>query len=322
MEKKPIGYISLGLLIGLLVGFAVNYASSESICVAGDIEGKQCNTVTVGLSDVPETMLWTLHNRNKVAADPEKSWFVDETAMAIYQAIDYDYEASFGKAEPSHGIRSWIFDQAIMEFWKTHPDGTIVNFAEGLETQRFRLQEVRSENAFWVTVDLPPAIRAREKFIQPDLMNLHVTASVLDTEVWSKVVPKDKPVFFTAQGLLMYLEEDDIRGLFQMIARDYPSSTLWFDSIAKWLSQKTLSGWNLTKDYTTPPMPFGANKNVAEGVLKSWVPELEVEEIPWPNEKFDGFFIRYVVPLLLKIPYVRDLQPSMCYRVTFPLSSI
>mmetsp|Transcript_46670 Transcript_46670/g.47139 ORF Transcript_46670/g.47139 Transcript_46670/m.47139 type:complete len:301 (-) Transcript_46670:342-1244(-) len=279
--------------------------------------------VNLGLSSVPETTLWTLHNRVSVASDLFKDWFVDDKAVEIYRAIDYDYERSFGKANESHGIRSWLFDQGVLEFWKKNPGGgTIVNFAEGLETQRFRPGIIagRPEGSLWITVDLPPAIKAREQFIMPDDENLHVTASVLDTGEWMHLVPKDKPVFFTAQGLFMYLEEEDTRVLFQKMAKEFPSSSIWFDSIAKWLSQKTMSGLKLTDHYQAPPMPFGANKNNAPGVFKSWVPNMEVEEVPWPFEMCSSFFFHYVSPILINLPYIQNAQPGMVFNMTFPPS--
>eukprot|EP00535_Pseudo-nitzschia_heimii_P000143 CAMPEP_0197182318 /NCGR_PEP_ID=MMETSP1423-20130617/6318_1 /TAXON_ID=476441 /ORGANISM="Pseudo-nitzschia heimii, Strain UNC1101" /LENGTH=315 /DNA_ID=CAMNT_0042632727 /DNA_START=93 /DNA_END=1040 /DNA_ORIENTATION=- len=291
---------------------------------SGGANPQQQQCIDVGLSGVPETMLWTLHNRCSVASDPDRTWFVDDKAVGVYNAIDYDYERSFGTADSSHAIRSWVFDGGIRDFWESHPGGggggTIVNFAEGLETQRFRLADSRPEGWRWITVDLPSAIAARERFIQPDEGNLHVTASVLDTGEWMHLVPSDEPVMFTAQGLFMYLEEEDLRGLFQTLAEKYPSSTLWFDSIAKWLSALSLGpkGWKLTKDYTAPKLPFGANIDEAPDLFRSWVPNIEVEEVPWPMEKSSGFFFRYVAPLLTKLPVVWKYQPGMVFKVKFP----
>ena len=121
--------------------------------------GEECVVakVDVGLTGVPETMLLTLHNRVSVAANPN-GFFKDPKAVEIYESIDYDYEHSFGKADSRHAIRSMVFDQAILDFWKEHPDGTVVNLAEGLETQRFRLQDEHQnqyKDAMWLTVDSP-----------------------------------------------------------------------------------------------------------------------------------------------------------------------
>jgi len=287
----------------------------------------QCGSgIDVGLSAVPETMLWTLHNRALVANDPTKEWFRDDKTIEIYNAIDYDYEKSFGKANDSHGLRSWLFDGAVRDFWKKNPNGgTVVNFAEGLETQRFRVENSRPEGSLMISIDLPSAIKAREKFIKPDETHLHIAASILDFEEWIPLVPKDKPILFTAQGLLMYLEEEDIRRLFQTLAKEFPNSHLWFDGIASWLSNLTTrpKGWQLTKDYKAPCMPFGVNINIAPVLFQSWVPGLQVEEVLWPFELADNwFFYLYVVPFLKCMPVIKNLQPGMVFDITFPSFSL
>lgn len=272
--------------------------------------------VQVRLSEVPETMLWTLHNRVHVAKRSD-GWIKDPKALEIYGLIDYEFERSFGPSEPSHAIRSLIFDKAILEFWNDYPEGTVINLGEGLETQRFRLAEKRSPNALWVTVDLPNAIEVREKFISSDNNNLHIAASALEVDLWSTQVPVDKPVLITAQGLFMYFEEKDVRLLFQAISQKFPGCTMWFDSISKWFSNKTLRGFQKTKHYTIPKMPFGVNKFDAIDLFTGWVPGLDIQEMNWPTDKVEGIW-RYLIPIFSKIPYVRGLQPGCVFRAKFP----
>ncbi|MEM8930523.1 MAG: class I SAM-dependent methyltransferase, partial [Acidobacteriota bacterium] len=64
---------------------------------------------STGLSGVPETMLWTLHNRAGEAMRPD-GVLDDPKAIEIYRAVDYEYERNFGRAEPSHALRSKVFD--------------------------------------------------------------------------------------------------------------------------------------------------------------------------------------------------------------------
>ena len=119
------------------------------------------NTGESKLKDVPETMLWTLHNRASEAMRHD-GIINDDRAVTIYKNIKYDYEKSFGKADASHAIRSLDFDREIRRFLSRNPNGTIVNLGEGLETQRFRIDETQ---ALWITVDLPEAIEIRERYI-------------------------------------------------------------------------------------------------------------------------------------------------------------
>ena len=145
------------------------------------------------LTDVPETMLWTLHNR---AAEAMRTDGVidDAKAIEIYRSIDYDYEGSFGVADCSHAIRSLVFDREIDKFLRVHPNGAIVNLGEGLETQRFRFPQ---SQASWFAIDVPEAIEIREQFIQPDEQHLHIPLSALDRS-WFNYIPKDQPVFITS----------------------------------------------------------------------------------------------------------------------------
>lgn len=91
----------------------------------------------------------------------------------------------------------------------------------------------------------------KKSALQPDENNSHVAAPAQDIDAWTKHVPKDKPVYITAQGLFIYLEENDVKDLFQAIAKRFPGSSMMFDSISKWLSEHTKKGWKRTEDYTT-----------------------------------------------------------------------
>ncbi|MEM7586712.1 MAG: class I SAM-dependent methyltransferase [Acidobacteriota bacterium] len=266
-----------------------------------------------GLTDVPETMLWTLHNRASEAARSD-GVLRDPEALRIYQAIDYDYELRFGPADPSHAIRSAMFDHAIRGFLAEHPSAVVVNLGEGLETQRYRVTE---PDTLWISVDLPEAIAARERFIPADDQHHHVGLSFLD-RAWFDEVPRDRPTFLTAQGLFMYFDEADIRSLMVDMAARFPGGELMFDPLPRWLSRKTTSpkGWQKTPHYTTPPMPWGINRNEIEPTLRSWVPTLrEVEVLSWwrfPR----GFANRWVLPLMEKVPIINRHAPCVV-RLSF-----
>lgn len=222
----------------------------------------------INLKDVPETMLWTLHNR-AVEATRSDGIIKDEKAIEIYKSIDYDYERSFGKADPYHAIRSLVFDKEIRAFLKKHPDGTVINLGEGLETQRFRIVE---KKALWLSVDLPEAMEVRGRFIQADERHLHIPLSATD-KAWLNSVPRDKPVFVTAQGLFMYFTQDDVKSLLQSIMSTCDYGYIMFDTIPKWLSKKSTSktGWAKTKHYTVPKLPWGINRNEFESTFKNWL---------------------------------------------------
>lgn len=261
------------------------------------------------LNGVPETMLWTLHNRateslraDGVMKEPE--------VERIYEAIDYDYERSFGPGQASHSIRSIMFDRYIRAFLDEHPDGVIVNLGEGLETQRFRFPN--DDKALWISVDVPEAIEVRERFIKPDERHIHVGASAFD-EDWYDSVPQERPVYFTAQGLLMYFEEEQVRKHFVALSKRFPGAWYAFDAIPHWLKKLSCrgSGWNLTEHYTVPPCPWALGNFEAEDVLRSWVPSLQ-SVVTESYDRFPrGFMNHYVFYWVSTLPGVRRMAPTV-----------
>lgn len=256
------------------------------------------------LHDVPETMLWTLHNRASESLRSDSD-FEDRDAVRIYKAIDYDYERSFGPAEPSHAIRSRMFDNAIRRFAQQHGPLTIVNLGEGLETQRFRLADL---DARWLSVDVPSAIDVRERFIDADEAHRHVSLSALDRD-WFDEVPTDRPIFISAQGLFMYFAEDEVQNLIADLAKRFRGARLMFDTIPPWLSRKTTSGgWKKTAHYTTPPMPWGINRTDLPK-LASWSPHIAaITDVPW--ERFPRGAARWLFPVFTNLPILRGHTPA------------
>lgn len=263
--------------------------------------------IEVKLKNVPETRLWTLHNR-AVEAMRKDGVIKDDKAVSIYKSIDYDYENSFGKADASHAIRSLDFDREIKYFINNYPNGTIVNLGEGLETQRFRINETK---ALWLSVDLPEAIEIREQFIQPDERHLHIPFSATDRK-WFDLVPKDKPVFISAQGLFMYFTEEDVKSLLQDIKNTFEHWYLMFDTIPKWLSKKTMSkkGWAKTNSYTTPKMPWGINRNSIKPTFKNWLSE-NVSIVDIGYSTFPRGAIKWIFLLFSTTPGLKNITPSI-----------
>jgi len=257
------------------------------------------------LSGVPETILWTLHNRVSEAGR-EDGMLHDPEAVRIYRALDYDYEKNFGRADPTSAVRSAMLDAELREFLDRHPNGVIVNLAEGLETQRFR---VAGDEALWLSIDLPQAIEIRERFIAPDDRHRHVALSALD-QAWFDEVPEDRPVYITAQGLLMYLHEEQVRLLFQDMAKRFAGAWFTFDTIPGWLSREAGEhGWKRTAHYTTPKMPWGINRRQIAPTLRAWVPTLdEVTELRW--WRFPRGIRRWLLPLMSAIPIL-----NRCFAV-------
>lgn len=268
--------------------------------------------VEPNLTGVPETMLWTLHNRASEARRPD-SILRDLQAVQIYRQLDYDYLRAFGPPEPSHAIRSRHFDEVLERFLARHSDAVLIHWGEGLETQRFRLAHPQ---ALWLSIDMPEALALRERFMQPDAQHLHLAYSALDTR-WFEHVPPGRPVFITAQGLLMYFEPEQVKQLLQEVGQRFAGATLLFDGIPAWFSRKTLAGWQKTPSYRMPPMPWGLNQSAMVSTLKAWVPGAQVEIQPF---RFPRGAMRWMLPLCQALPGLKEIVPAI-YQLRFPAKS-
>lgn len=230
------------------------------------------------LSDVPETMLWTLYTRANEAM--RKDGIIDDPkCIEIYNSIDYDFAANFGQPEPTHAVRSVSFDQVVNDFIQEHPKATIVNLGEGLETQRYRIAK---NDCRWLSVDLPEAIEVRQRFIESDEQYRHLAMSALDRS-WFDHVRQDESVLVTAQGLFMYFQEEEVKALLQDIVDRFDHGYIAFDAISNTVSDMTMhsDGFRVTNSYRTPKMPWGASKDQLTDSLAEWLPGLEVHYLPF-----------------------------------------
>jgi O-methyltransferase involved in polyketide biosynthesis len=264
---------------------------------------------TVRLSGVPETMLWTLHNRASEALRPN-GILRDEDAARIYRSIDCDYERSFGKPDGSHALRSRVFDEAMRPWMARQPGGMVVELAAGLETQ---FQRVDDGQVRWLCVDVPDAFAVRQRFLPETDRCRYLGVSSLD-ESWIDAVDAAEGVFVTAQGLFMYFTEADVRRLVIAMAQRLTGMHLMFDTVPRAFSRKTVKGFNKTPHYRTPAMPWGVNRGELPGLLKSWSPHIEaVEHLPYG-------YIRAakgtLLPVLAHIPLLREFLPSIVLVTT------
>ena len=258
------------------------------------------------LAEVSETMLWALHNR-ATEAGRQDGILVDPDSVRIRNELDYDFAGRFGDPAGSLAVRAAEIDRALRRWLERHPSGFVVSLGEGLETQVRRVDNGRLR---WLSVDLPEAIRLRERFLTPTDRFHHIGVSALDV-TWMDAVDSSAGVFIVAQGLLMYLESEAVHQLYSCIADRFPGAEMVFDVVPRWFSHLTLLGWRQTPLYRLPPMPWGINRDELEPTLRRWHPRLNGVE-------FLNYRAPRGLPLLLAhvldhIPVVRHEVPSLVH---------
>ncbi|MGV0793445.1 class I SAM-dependent methyltransferase [Mycolicibacterium sp. XJ1819] len=260
------------------------------------------------LDGVSATTLWTLRNR---ASEAKRSDGVirDPWAITLFDTIRYDY-AKFGRPNQSHALRALAFDGAARAYLSAHPKASVVALAEGLQTSFWRLErDGVADELTWYSVDLPPVMALREQLLPRDDRIVALAQSALDRS-WLDRVDDTHGVFITAEGLLMYLPPEDALGLIRDCAARFPTGQMMFDSIPRWLRERTLKGrLKLSRSYVTPPMPFALSADEGLALAEDIPGVRAARDIVLPPGR--GLWKLAASPTIDRIGFHRRRRPSI-----------
>jgi len=187
------------------------------------------------LAGAPETALWTLWLRSLAASGPEPL-LRDPLAIELVKQFDYPFEERLGKRfrllSQIHAMRVLTFDREV------GGHANVVALGEGLETQFWRLDDGRLR---WLTVDLPEMVRLRERFLPRHERLRTFAGSALDP-AWMDEVDPAEDVLISAQGLLMYLQPQEVHDLLTRCARRFRGATMVFDALPPWTARVASRG--------------------------------------------------------------------------------
>ncbi len=155
----------------------------------------------------------------------------DPKAAEIVRSIDYD-AAKYGRGAGGFVtvLRTAIIDFWVRSFLAAHPAGTVVEIGTGLNA---RFERVDNGQVHWFDLDLPDTIDLRRNFFADTSRRQMIAASALD-EDWLPAVARSRgPYFFVADGVLVYLPEDQVMATLARMAERFPSALLALDTYPK-----------------------------------------------------------------------------------------
>lgn len=182
----------------------------------------------VTLTEEQETLLITLYSRTKLSPegileDPKADWLLEQ--------LDYDFE---GLKVPTGTyltvcLRAKRLDQFVMEYMRENPAGVVLHLGCGLDT---RFDRVDNGQVRWYDLDLPDAIALRRKFFEETERYKMIASSVTD-DGWLEVVEENSgPVMIVAEGLFMYLNEGEVKALFEKLYEKFEHCEIVFDAFS------------------------------------------------------------------------------------------
>ena len=177
------------------------------------------------------TLLATLWGRALDARSPTPILH-DTMASEAVERIDFDFtKIGLRRGDPAAvALRARHLDGWAREFLRVRPKTTVLHLGCGLDTRIYRLDPGPAVR--WFDVDYPDVIDLR-RALYPARAGLEMVGSSVTDASWLARVPGDYPVLVVAEGLTMYLREDEGRALIQRIVEHFSSGQFVFDAVSR-----------------------------------------------------------------------------------------
>jgi O-methyltransferase involved in polyketide biosynthesis len=184
-----------------------------------------------------ETMLMTLSGR-AIQSQWKDPILRDPWAEEAMRHIDYDLSKQLT------GVASWgiwkdigptiiatraaTIDMLTARFLVDHPNATVLHVGCGMDSRAFRVNPPASVQ--WFDVDYPDVIELRRQLF-PERASYHLIGAPLADLSWLGGVPQDRLGLLVAEGVLMYLNEAEVKALLNSVVGHFPGGQMIFDVV-------------------------------------------------------------------------------------------
>ena len=224
--------------------------------------------VKVTLTPEQETLLITLYAK----AQPGNPLLFDPTAQDILNRVDYDFARL---RVPYMTVvlicqRAKKLDIVTRDFLGEHPGGVVLQLGCGLDSRFLRVDDGRVN---WYDLDMPPVVELRQQFFTESERYHMIASSVTDLDWVDTVASGGRPVLVVAEGLLMYLDEADVRRLVLRLHETFPGCRLIADVFSRLMARFATSHPSLKSTGAT--IGWGMDDPCE---LEAWAPGLRLLE--------------------------------------------
>lgn len=187
----------------------------------------------ISIQGVPETMLQTLYARAAYSQKKNRK-FEDKMAVQIVEKMDYDFSRAEKDSMMSSGViaRTILLDRMVKEFVRDNPGAAVINIACGMDTRFYR---VDNGQILWYNIDLPETIEVRRRFLKEEGRVCVIARSAMD-EAWAAEIEKQEgEALVIIEGLAMYLTEEDVRQILNIIDRHFERVQVIMETMNPWV---------------------------------------------------------------------------------------
>jgi len=184
-------------------------------------------------NSVQETLVIPLYGR-KVCSDRFPHLFRDPEAERICSMLDYDFADKGRKMESLAGLfgalevaqRQYDICCEVKDYLTGHPRAAVVNLGCGLD-DTFRKCDNGTCRGY--NIDMPDVIAIRNDLLPASDRERNIGCDLNDDR-WMEEIDGSEGAVFYATGVFYYFRTEDVKTLFQKMARRFPGAVLAFDA--------------------------------------------------------------------------------------------
>lgn len=194
-------------------------------------------------------------------------------------------------------VRAKIFDEMVRRFVLRRPDAVVLDLGAGLDGRMSRVNPPPAVE--WYDVDYPEVVALRRKLL-PQPANAHNVGADLTDPDWLHDIPRDRPAMIVADGLVLFLAQDDFVSLLNRLTAHFPGGELALNAYT------TYAMWTFTHSRAMRAIAGGmANPGLNDPRrLEHWVDGLRLlEEILLTR-----------TPEVAELPVIRRLASRLAAR--------
>ncbi len=225
----------------------------------------------ITLTEEQATLLITLYIKALETQRPDPI-LEDPKALEILSQTEYDFTQLKVPVQTRATVllRARKFDEYTREFLNQHSDSIVLHLGCGLDS---RCMRVKNDAADWYDLDLQEVIELRRKYFTASQRFHMIAASVTDPSWIGQINYQDQPVLVVAEGLMMYLHEEDVKAMVLRLQEAFPGCHLAFDVFSQLTAKRVYKHPSLQK---TGASIFWGIDDARE--IESWADGIRLQE--------------------------------------------
>jgi len=263
-----------------------------------------------------ETLLIPLYGKARESRKKTPVLY-DHKALEIVEKIEYEFESLKipVKTNTMMCLRAKLMDNFVKEFLKGNKESNkscvILHLGCGLDSRCVRIDDPETD---WYDLDYKKVIDIRRIFF-PETDNYHLIPSSVTASEWIERIPAGEEHYLVvAEGLFMYLKEEEIKDLLFSIKKRLGQYTLIFDAYSVYTARKVKNHPSLKK--TGAEIHWGIDHPEE---LTRWDPGIELmDEIFFTsNEEIDklGSGTKLMYRIADLFPIARKAHRILIYKI-------